>query len=341
MSEIETVCFRVDMNEKIATGHMMRCLSIARTAKRLGINVFFVLSDKNAVDLLEKFSIEYIVIGSMWDKPESEIEKLISVIHEKNIKNLVVDKYEITEKYLYDISKETRVWYIDDIKKFKYPVYGIINYTFGAEESKEEKVYSLGSKLLLGSIYSPLRESFKKYTKPHKIRSKIKDILILSGGGNETVLIERLIDCFVGYDELHITTICGRLCKNVDALREKYKGIEIHQNVDNIENYMSRADLAISAGGSTVYELCACGTPSMIYSVADNQMGNVKELINHKIAIYVGDVRNDDLKSNIKDALIKLNNPKVRQELSRKMQKLVDGKGAERIISEILFQSHF
>lgn len=327
------------MNEVIATGHMMRCLSIARTAKRLGINAFFIISDNNAVDLLDKYSMQYSVIDVEWDKPENEIEKLINLIREKNIKNIVIDKYEITEKYLHDVSKETKVWYIDDIKKFKYPVYGIINYTVGAEKFSGEKVYSLGKNLLLGSKYSPLRESFEKYAEPRKIKSKIKELLILSGGGNETFLVEKLMDYFVEYDELHITTICGRLCENVDALREKYKGIEIYQNVDDIENYMLRADLAISAGGSTVYELCACGTPSMIYSVADNQMGNVNELINQKAAIYIGDVRYDDLKSNISDALITLNNPKARQELSKKMQELVDGKGAERIVRKILFQS--
>ena len=56
---------------------------------------------------------------------------------------------------------------------------------------------------------------------------------------------------------------------------------------------MCSADIAISAGGSTTYELAVCGTPTITYALADNQLDNVKKWDSRKLMDYSGDIRNN------------------------------------------------
>ena len=164
----------------------------------------------------------------------------------------------------------------------------------------------------------------------------------MSGGADEYHVIQNVL---TGLDEVGICddnavyAICGIYNGDYDKLVEKYKSrknISLLRNVGNIHEYMCKADIAISAGGSTLYELCACGTPTICYSFADNQLDNVKSFSEDEIMIYAGDVRNlttiDNMVNEIK---ILLKDESKRKTVRRKMNALVDGKGIERIVKEL------
>ena len=100
---------------------------------------------------------------------------------------------------------------------------------------------------------------------------------------------------------------------------------------------MREADLAVSAGGTTLYELCAVGTPAISYAIADNQLENVKKFEEDRLIAYAGDIRKDHVIDHIIDYLkIYDLNWQIRQERSLKVQKLVDGKGALRIANALM-----
>ena len=71
---------------------------------------------------------------------------------------------------------------------------------------------------------------------------------------------------------------------------------------------MKKVDVAISAGGTTLYELCACGTPTISYSFADNQLNNVKQFDEDGIIPYAGDVRYEDISLSIRNNIKKMMN---------------------------------
>ena len=100
---------------------------------------------------------------------------------------------------------------------------------------------------------------------------------------------------------------------------------------------MTEADVVISAGGTTLYELCACGTPSISYSMADNQLLNVEQFCEDKLIPYAGDLRQDAVVSNVL-ALLESQSMQYesRKEVSSKMQELIDGRGAKRIARKII-----
>lgn len=328
---------RVDMNDVIATGHVCRCIAIADAAREKGEDTTFILADEQAVPMLIEKRYTYIVMHTKWNDMDSELAILENIIEEKNIERMLIDSYQVTEHYLKILSRLVKTLYIDDINAFCYPVNGIVCYgNYWKKFSYSERYQDV--KLFLGTEYMPLRTEFTN-CREKQIDSKVKTLLLMSGGTDIYGVISGVL---AGIDRkcyTKIVAICGRYDADYDMLCKQYekeKNIEIYRNVTDIDQHMKNADVAVSAGGTTLYELCACGTPTITYMQADNQWNNVEEFQNENIMDYAGDVRRD----NVPERVCKLlnlyeNNEKLRQERSRKMQSLVDGRGAARIVEAL------
>lgn len=329
---------RVDMNRIIATGHIMRCLAIANAAKRLGEDVTFILADGQAVELLEQHGHRTIIMNTQWNDMESELPVLNRLIEKHKIERILIDSYQITEKYLKILSAMVQTYYIDDLNAFLYPVNNIICYANYWEKFKYAERYQKTG-LLLGTKYVPLRQEFCECGKKD-ISIRVKNLLLLSGGTDKYGIFHQILNRLNLDEYSQINVICGRFDMQYEKLKELesfYGNVKIYRSVVDIEKFMKEADIVISAGGITLYELCAVGTPSISYSIADNQLDNVKKFQDDGIIDYAGDVRKDDVAGNIERYLQLYNsNQKLRQERSKEMQKLVDGKGALRIAKVLI-----
>lgn len=325
---------RTDMNDTIATGHVMRCLAIADAARKMGEQVKFVLADNQAVSFIRDRGYKSIVLNTKWNDMEKELPEIVKLVQEYAIKSILVDSYLVTETYLKALSKVTKVLYIDDLNAFYYPVSAIICYANYWEKFGYLQKYH-NTKLYLGTTYTPLRKEFQGIRKK-MIRKKVDHLLLMSGGNDSKHILAEILDVIDKTDYTEITVICGRYYKEYDWFVDKYKdyeNIHIYQAVSNIETYMQNADLAVSAGGTTLYELCACGTPAISYALADNQLDNVRKFEEDDIIDYAGDVRCDNVAENIKKLIQKYNaDMELRRKCSEKMQLLVDGNGAGRIV---------
>lgn len=191
----------------------------------------------------------------------------------------------------------------------------------------------------LGMNYVPLRTVFQNCP-AKKISDRIEKVLLLSGGSDSCGIIKRMVEVFKD-KEVTLITVCGRFYEGFEELKEEYKeysNLVFYQNITNLEDYMKEVDLAVSAGGTTLYELCAVGTPTISYSFADNQLYNVKQFAKDGLIDYAGDVRTDDIFANVVALYEKYNADRdIRQKRSAFMQQMVDGKGAERI-AQILIE---
>ncbi len=328
---------RTDMNEVIASGHVMRCLSIADAAKRDGEDTVFLLADNHAVPLLEKRGYQSVILHTQWNHMDAELPVLKKAVEKHQIQSLLIDSYQVTENYLRELSKVTGTFYIDDLNAFYYPVTGIICYANYWEKFGYPQIYK-DTRLYLGPQYIPLRKEFcncqKKYIAP-----VVNCLLLMSGGSDPYHVLPQILERMKKETYQRIDVICGIYNTDYNELKEKYqsdKNIFVHKAVDDMAAYMKRADLAVSAGGTALYELCAVGTPAISYAIADNQLNNVKKFEEDGLMDYAGDVRKEDAVSNIIRLISGMReNRTLRMERSQKMQKLVDGKGAERI-AEIL-----
>ena len=321
------------MNQQIATGHIMRCLSVADALRGINEDVTFILADEQAVMLLKERGYGSIVLNTKWDDMESELSVISSIINKKQIKKLLIDSYQVTEKYLTQLNKMVTTIYIDDLDKFDYPVHAVICYAnywkkFSYDLSNPDKKYYLGLE------YVPLKKAFWDCDKK-VIHKRASNLLVLTGGSDPYNISGKLLDGIDINKFENIDVICGMYNKFYDDLVQRFgndTNIRFHRAVNNIEDYMKKADIAISAGGTTLYELCACGTPAISYSFVDNQLDNVRQFAEDGLIEYAGDIREIDIVKPIKEIIDNyLIDPKMRENKSVAMQKVIDGSGAKRI----------
>lgn len=328
----DKIYIRADMNEIIATGHVMRCLSIADAVRDQGKETIFITADEKPLEVLQNRGYDPIVLHTDWNNMEEELEVLIPLIKSNGISKLLVDSYQVTEKYLRTLEEYTEVFYLDDLDAFEYPVSNVICYANYYSQLSYGN-YEVNTKFYLGTAYMPIRKVFQN-CKPKLIKENIENIMILSGGSDNYHMIENIADLFKGSNTVRADIICGAFYPDFKGLEEKfsdYTNLHFYQNVSNLEEFMENADLAISAGGTTLYELSAKGTPTISYSFADNQLKNVRQFDADGLICYAGDVRQDDVYGNIYRLYEEYEDSNLRKERSEKMQKVMDGKGATRI----------
>lgn len=329
------IYIRTDMNNTIATGHVMRCLSIADAAKNAGEDTTFLLADEQAVGLIEKHGYHTIVLHTKWNDMEQELPILDTLIQTYQIKNMLIDSYQVTKTYLSRLSAQTKIFYIDDRNAFSYPVHALICYANYYEKFDYPSHYA-NTELYLGPQYAPLRTEFA-FCNSKSIKPKAETLLLMSGGSDSYDVLPQLLENLSPEAFKHIDVICGIYHSRYDELKKKYaphKSIHIQKAVSNIADYMKQADLAVSAGGTILYELCAVGTPAISYIIADNQWDNVVSFQNQNMIDYAGDMRENPA-GTIQTILQKISEYKenfvLRTKRSQKMQSLVDGRGAFRI----------
>lgn len=336
------IYIRADMNETIATGHIMRCMTIADAVQEAGENITFIVADEKALPPLKSRNYNHHVLHSNWKNMDGELSALLPYLQSHEAGALLVDSYQVSPHYLNTLRNRTKLAYIDDINQFLYPADVLICYAIYSQNNNYEERYS-DTRLLLGSRFTPLRKVFS-HCPPKRIHKKVENLLLLSGGTDNEEALAKLLRVSMKYDLKKITVVCGRFYRNYDALREQYEKtdkVEIRKSLDNIDLYMKNADLALSAGGNTLYELCACGTPTISFSLADNQLGNVNEFNRQGIIPYAGDARKAELPDRADELLQQLiASEGLRTQLSRKMQALVDGNGAKRLALSLIELAH-
>lgn len=365
------IWIRTDGNEEIATGHLMRCLSIARACADRQKSVCFLVADTQSETLLqERFAhpseFEIQCLHSDYHDMERELPALERIMHYDHSSSehilqekgpwILVDSYYVTPSYLEALKKWGHVAYLDDLFLFSYPVDCIINYDIS--ENEKPDCYSAATRCLLGTAYTPLRPQFQNVS--YAVRQDIEHILISTGGIDPYQVAEKLLDRII--IKSHIKTaseplsdsvlpdsaaykyhiLTSRLNSSYDrltALSNKYPDIHIHENVQDIARLMSQCDLAVSAGGTTLYELCAVGVPTISFAMTDNQLSAVQTFSVSNIIPYAGDVRIDidkvlDTICNFLDHR-QMPYPK-RLEFSERMRSFVDGYGSARIAEALM-----
>ena len=331
---------RVDANDKIAIGHVMRCMSIASELKKQNNDVIFIVSEESAKKIIVNNGYECICLNNKYNEKNSEILQMHNIIKKYNINKLLLDSYEVTPEYMKKLKKDVKLIYIDDINKFKYPADIIVNYTYKTDMSIYEERQYTDEIFLLGSKYIPLRSEFA--AQPISINKKVENIFITTGGTDNLDMITGILKKLSYRTDIDKIVVTGRFYKHLDYLNDMAvsdSSIKVYNNISNICDVMKKCDIAISAGGTTLAELCACGIPTICFSIADNQLYGTEAYSNDGLMLYAGDARvqKDVVIRRISDNLeLLIKDYSFRQKIACKQKKIIDGKGSFRIAREII-----
>lgn len=353
----QLVIIRTDANSKISSGHLMRCLSVADACQRLGMKVYFLVSDKESdtfvnsmLGNLQTVCSHLILPNADYQDLEQEISTLPHAL--KDIMKqeecsydttvFLLDSYFVTSKYLESLKGDIKTAYIDDLQLFDYPVDLVINYDIIPPEKMAayEAAYGQAEKTLLGPSYTPLRPQFQNID--YCVRNEVNDIIVTTGGSDPLHICIEIAQRFVKYHSknaslptLHI--ILGKYNEDRDALlklAEELPFLQLHENVTDMAALMSHCDLAISASGTTLYELCAVGIPTIGFTMADNQLTAAHAFAEAGAIPCAGDVRTEKKQviERILDFMTEMSESiDKRRSAHDAMSRLVDGNGAMRI----------
>lgn len=382
------IYFRTDGNSEIATGHLMRCLAIARTCLHKGASVTFVVSDEESRSLLEeRFTVSQefpvICLYRSYRDLDGEVPALLSRLSaDRSAANdpdaapasciqdrpwLFIDSYYATASYFQALRPCFRTAYLDDLKSFDCAVDLVVNY----DTSEDCPWYDNASRKLLGIQYTPLREQF--HSPRYEVRQQVTNILLSTGGTDPYGVAESLLhhlydtdtchDCSItllGQNNMHmpgasyqpqdltslqsmqyhiLTSRTNTRYTALTALAQAHPQIHIHTNVSDVAALMASCDLAVSAGGTTLCELCAVGVPSVSYLMAENQRTAVDTYARLGLIPCAGDIRTtavQALRHILAFLLHMAPNYAARAGVSSSMRSLHDGAGTDRIATALL-----
>lgn len=334
------ILFRADANEQIGVGHLMRCLSVARAFANKGDELKFITADHKGDGLIKNAGFDSVCLNSEWSYLDSEIGQLKRLITDENPILLIIDSYYVTDKYLSSISDIVRTVYIDDLNSACWNVNVLINYNIFSSGFDYSGYDTIRTKLLLGPKYAPLRSEFINCPK-HKIKD-VTDIMVSAGGSDPERITEKIMNyiCPIISEDIVFHFIVGALNPRLNDIKNTASGLKnvvLHINEPHMSELMAKCDIAISAAGTTLYELCAMGITTITYTLADNQIPAANEFDKQGIMISAGDCRNEDqfIERLNKLLLDLIKNDALRAKLSYKMQSLVDGNGASRIVEDL------
>jgi len=327
---------RADGNASIGMGHLMRCFSIAVALREKNIPVIFFTDSLESLALIEERGIPCEFVKPV-DEFEDELSNLIHLIHENNIKMLLVDSYRATPDYMLYLKKEVFVIYIDDIAAKVLPADCLINYNIYGDALPYKELYDESTALLLGSRFAPVKREFSEMD--YRLKEHVNTILITMGGSDSLNIAGQIGELLLNVipESIEIILICGRFSPHYSLVRElelKSKRVSVLTDVKDMWNVMVKADIAIAAAGSTMYELCTLGVPSVCCYYVENQRLIAEAFGVRTSMVNAGDFSENPnlVLQNIKEEVIKLINdyPK-RKLLSEEMHNITDGKGANRI----------
>jgi UDP-2,4-diacetamido-2,4,6-trideoxy-beta-L-altropyranose hydrolase len=263
---------------------------------------------------------------------------VIEYVFNQAIDWVITDHYQIDASYVKEIKHQGfHVLSIDDTAQMHYYSDIMVNQNIGAEKlTFSAEPYTA---LLLGPSYVMLRdELLRRADKKHD--SSVRKILITLGGTDpDNFLLSVLHSLEDITKDNEILAVVGPFNPHGIELQAFQKTTKMRLNLiqspPNMAELYLQADLAISAGGSSCYELAYFGIPNLMITVADNQISIAHEMDKQRIGIYLGekhDLQQDFLKDKIKEFL---KNQSLRNHMSENGQKLVDGKGKRRIVDHM------
>ncbi len=346
--EQPVIGIRTDANDEVATGHVMRCITIARRLKNMGCQVIFFTADKEAEETLLRAGMEQICLNTEWNRMEEEVPRFKEILGLSGVKILLVDSYQATPAYFEKLSDRVRLAYIDDCFDAVYPVELLINYNAYHTRFPYEETYGGKTKLLLGTEYVPLREEFAATEDAREKEEGQKagfDLLVASGGTDAWGAVMGVLEKASGMEAFQNVTfhaVVGVYHPQADAIEEfarTHENVKVYRPCLDMAGLMAVCDAAVSAAGTMLFELCAMRVPTVFFQSADNQRYDREFFEKEDRMLFAGDIRQD------REACVKavceglgslLTDKDRRRRMREKLSEVTDGQGAWRIAEEIV-----
>lgn len=347
------VLIRVDASVVIGSGHVMRCLTLAKALRARNAQVLFACRELSG-HLLVRIAAEgfgVIALPAVYPGEPALIdvesliawqEDLAALQHALQGQTdwdwLLLDHYGLDEHWEGGARSLTkRIAVIDDLANRPHDADLLLNQNLTAERIAYADLLAENCQFLLGPHHALLHPAFAE--SPIDPKPVVRRVLVSFGGvdaGGETL---KAMDALAELTEFEVDFVAGAANPAWDRLVARVAGRDnwrLHRHVDDFAALMRSADLFVGAGGGTSWERAALGLPTLCIAVAANQQANAERLAAAGVHLYLGKAETVAV-AGLREAIrLLVSNFGLRQSLSARSRALVDGHGTRRVAAAML-----
>tara|TARA_R100000935_G_scaffold4427_1_gene10468 strand:+ start:16744 stop:17838 length:1095 start_codon:yes stop_codon:yes gene_type:complete len=361
------IVFRCDASLQVGTGHVMRCLTLADALVKQGAKCHFIcrehtghllgmiqqhghqtysLSLKENVKELDRNSTKLAHANWLGATQSEDAQLCIELLQMVQPDWLIVDHYAIDiswEKAVRPYCKKLMV--IDDLADRRHDCDILLDQTFGRDIKDYTGWVPEHCQLLCGSKYALLRPEFaqwRDYSLKRRNGGLLKHLLVNLGGvdkDNITIQILKGLQKSSLPECCKITVVMGSTAPWIESVKTQAAMLpwktEVKTGVSNMAELMANSDLAIGAAGSTSWERCCLGLPTIMLVLAENQQkiainleqANAVDTINLALSFEVS----------VSNAIQRfISSSLLLKQMSESTSDILDGLGTNLIIKEMV-----
>lgn len=338
---------RADAGSDIGTGHVMRCIALAEAWRRhaAGTSARFVLAHAtNSVEeLLRRRGFE-VDRPSVGPGSAEDAAATADLARRHRAEAVVLDGYHFGVTYQRIVARVASTLLICDGDYLDgYATDLLLDQNVTARPETYLPKTSGTVRFLLGPRYVLLRDEYRRWRDWRRPQdASAHRVLITMGGADAANVTGSLLESVVRAepDELALDVVVGPVNDRYDDLRRLADAapidIRIHRNVPDMAELIARVDIAVTAAGSTLWELLYMQTPSVAFTVAPNQAPVADRLAREGYIVVADGARTLDLRQVVAPLLA---DPGLRAALARRGRALIDGLGADRVAADLATES--
>lgn len=349
---------RVDSSYQMGTGHVMRSLTLAGELRQRGAKVSFIcrelpgnlaryIRDQGyAVELLpppDDPSYAAFWLQTDWRTDALQTVQRLALASPAQVDCLIVDHYGIDRRWEQVVNQHVnRLVVIDDLADRPHHCSLLLDANASSARDRYQGLVPDSCVKLTGTEYTLLRPEFRSAKLLLAERDgRIGRVLVFFGGTDPTGETLKALEALQNpaFAPLHVDVVVGGMNgrkEDIAARCSKMPNVEYHCQIDYIAELMRQADLSIGAGGSTTWERCYLGLPSLTIVTADNQR-EITGLVHEQGAAYRLGESHDVTVQGIEQALqFMLANPSRVRAMSAKALQLMGEDKWDEVITKIM-----
>ncbi len=311
---MQLVIFRADASTRIGTGHVTRCLTLAKNLSRHGAKIVFVCraADRDLADQIKSSGFELLNIPCDVTRHGNESTKLdllagdwqIDALQCLNMLSaygkadwLIVDHYSLDarwERMVRPVAK--RIMVIDDLANRPHDCDYLLDQTYGEDGTRYQGLLPADCHALFGTSYALLKPEFAMARGQLAKKTLLVDpqiVHVFFGGtdvhSNTLRFTTLLLGNFLG---IHLKVVVGQgstVEPELTRLAARYGSrLSWVKGIATMAEYMAACDIAIGAPGMTTWERACLGVPAAYIAVSENQVAILEQLAIRGLCLFLG-----------------------------------------------------
>jgi UDP-2,4-diacetamido-2,4,6-trideoxy-beta-L-altropyranose hydrolase len=360
------IAIRTDASNRMGLGHLTRCRTLAAALRKQGSTVHFICRRHpgNQVQALqdEGYSVSALPTAPEQTTTDGDYAAWLGVSQDQDAEEtraalqtnandgkydpvdwLIVDHYGLDERWEQQLRPmASRILVIDDLANRPHDCDLLLDQNYSADmENRYDDKLPQNAEHLVGPEYALLRPEYAEWRQKRKNKTdQVRRVFVFFGGTDPDNLTGMTLSALSSpaFERMAVDVVVGANNPNKEAIEAQATAapqITLHHPRPHLADLMAKADLAIGAGGTTTWERCCLGLPSLVISIAENQRPACDALASANIIEYLGH-KDCITEQSLLAAIEKLvSETALRNTLAEASAALVDGRGIQRVMSAI------